>query len=156
MESSLGLTSLRKVINVGESYNSFDDLPSLSLNCQGQGDDVSPIGPIVKKPTYLQALLGDNPPKLGGFEHASLIKSTYHPSCETDDIPSSQFKIPSLVMSSTGGSVVSRLVNLKTMKIFMTYFLYELKLKPISIKHNSCLYRFTVIRLKEMFFFNFV
>jgi len=108
MESSLGLTSLRKVIDVGESYNSFDDLPSLSLNCQGQGDDVSPIGPIVKKPTYLQALLGDNPPKLGGFEHASLIKSTYHPSCKTDDIPSSQFKIPSLVMSSTGGSVVSR------------------------------------------------
>ena len=110
MESSLGLTSLRKVIDVGESYNSFDDLPSLSLNCQG--DDASPIGPIVKKPTYLQALLGDNPPKLGGFEHASLIKNTYHPSCETDeDIPSSQFKIPSLVMSSTGGSVALRLVN---------------------------------------------
>ena len=78
---------MRKVIDVGDSYG-FDDLPSLSQGCKGKGDDASPTGPIVKKPTYLQALLGDNPPKLGGFEHASLITNTFHTSCETDeDIP---------------------------------------------------------------------
>ena len=103
MESSLGLTSLRKVIDVDYS---FDDLPSIS----NKNDEMSPsLGPIVKKPTYLQALLGDHPPKLGGFEHASLISNNFHPSSVTnEEVSTSQFKIPSSVLSPASGSVASR------------------------------------------------
>jgi len=102
MESSLGLTSLRKVIDVDYS---FDDLPSIS----NKNDEMTSSGPIVKKPTYLQALLGDHPPKLGGFEHASLISNNFHPSSVTnEEVSTSQFKIPSSILSPTSGSVASR------------------------------------------------